>query len=289
MRVLVSDIIGGSLRPGTLLPSELEIVEQFGISRGVARECIRGLEERGLISVKHGMGATVLPPESWDIFDPEVVAAQLATGQGAQMLGEFLECRRVLEVAGAGLAAQRATAKDLTNLNATFEKMTVTAHRVLSNPAAEDLYHEADIAFHQAVITASHNRALARMAAPLHGSLLARRALARPDLRVKRNLPEHKRILDAITARDVAKARSAMEAHLLTVESYLREYTGQADGHPVLDLPGLRAVDEPTRRGRGARRRDAASSPDGNRRRSREKLGAKVAASQRPRRQLSAG
>ena len=49
MRVLVSDIIGGALRPGTLLPGEHEIVELFGISRGVARECIRGLEERGLV------------------------------------------------------------------------------------------------------------------------------------------------------------------------------------------------------------------------------------------------
>src|ERR1700730_2508130 len=139
MRVLVSEIVSGALLPGTLLPGELEIVQQFDISRGVARESIRGLEERGLVLVKHGMGATVLPQEKWNIFDSAVIAAQLASGHGAQMLGEFLECRRVLEVAGAGFAAERASSQDLTTLNAAFDKMTAIADLAARNPAAEDL------------------------------------------------------------------------------------------------------------------------------------------------------
>jgi len=82
------------------------------------------------------------------------------------------------------------------------------------------------------------------MAAPLHANLLARRALARPDLRVKRNLPEHERILDAIVARDVARERAAIEAHLLTVESYLREYGSRADGKGLIDFGRLRVEEE---------------------------------------------
>ncbi len=173
---------------------------------------------------------------------------------------------------GARFAAERASAEDLTILNAAFDKMTATAHRVLSNPAAEDLYHESDIAFHQAVIAASHNRALARMAAPLLSSLLARRALARPDLRVKRNLPEHKRILDAIASRDVAKARSAMQAHLLTVESYLREYAGRGDGHSALDLQGWGALDESTAQIRNASRGGSKIRTNGTAPQSRKRL-----------------
>jgi DNA-binding FadR family transcriptional regulator len=52
----------------------------------------------------------------------------------------------------------------------------------------------------------------------------ARRPLARPDQRLERSLPEHRRILAAIAARDPEEARAAMRDHLLTVERYLREY-----------------------------------------------------------------
>ena len=51
MRILIGDIASGALGPGEQLPRETDLAAQFGVSRGVARECIRGLEERGLVSV----------------------------------------------------------------------------------------------------------------------------------------------------------------------------------------------------------------------------------------------
>ena len=47
MRVLIADIVGGALPAGAALPREADIAAGFGVSRGVARECVRGLEERG--------------------------------------------------------------------------------------------------------------------------------------------------------------------------------------------------------------------------------------------------
>ena len=62
------------------------------------------------------------------------------------------------------------------------------------------------------------------MAEPIHAALSATFAqLARPELRFERGLPEHERILDAISAGDAEGARAAMRDHLLTVEAYLRE------------------------------------------------------------------
>jgi GntR family transcriptional repressor for pyruvate dehydrogenase complex len=93
------------------------------------------------------------------------------------------------------------------------------------SPSAEDRYHEADVAFHRAVIEAAGNRALGGMTEPVHRALAAaRRPLARPGRRLERSLPEHRRILAAIAARDPDEARAAMRDHLLTVERYLREY-----------------------------------------------------------------
>jgi GntR family transcriptional repressor for pyruvate dehydrogenase complex len=106
--------------------------------------------------------------------------------------------------------------------------MTTSAERARQNPAAEDLYHEADIAFHRALIAATGNRALGNMTEPVHRALAAaRRPLARPDVRLERSLPEHRRILTAIASRDPDEARTAMRAHLDTVEGYLREYAEQ--------------------------------------------------------------
>ena len=86
MRVLIGDIVGGALPPGSALPREADLAARFGVSRGVARESLRGLEERGLVTVKHGRGATVNPDAQWDVFDPDVLAALLDGDQGAEIL-----------------------------------------------------------------------------------------------------------------------------------------------------------------------------------------------------------
>ena len=237
MRVLIADIATGRLAPGEQLPREADLARTFGVSRGVARECVRGLEERGLVVVKHGRGATVLDDREWDMFSPDVLAALLEGARGARLLAEYLECRRILEIYAAGLAAERATAADLAALSDAFGRMTATAERTPGNPAAEDLYHQADIAFHRAVIAATGNRSLGRMTEPIHRALAtARRPLARPELRLERSLPEHQRILAAIAAGDAAEARAAMSDHLRTVEGYLHEYEASVTdggGHAV--------------------------------------------------------
>jgi DNA-binding FadR family transcriptional regulator len=225
MRVLIGDIVTGRMGPGAPLPRETDLAQQFRVSRGVARECVRGLEERGLVTVKHGRGATVCPEEAWDMFNPEVLAAVLDGHRGADVLGEYLECRRLLEIEAAGLAAERAAEQDLAALSDALERMTRTAERAPDNAAAESLYHRADIDFHDAVIAATGNRALGRMTEPIHRALAtARRPLARPALRLARSIPEHRRILAAIASGDAAEARCAMRDHLLTVEGYLQEY-----------------------------------------------------------------
>jgi DNA-binding FadR family transcriptional regulator len=226
MRVLIADIASGHVAAGDPLPREADLAAQFGVSRGVARECLRGLEERGLVRVKHGRGATVNPDDRWNVFDPDVLGALLRSEQGAGILREYLECRRILEIEAVGLAAQRATEADLAALSDAFARMTTSAERARGNAAAEDLYHEADIAFHRALIAATGNRALGNMTEPIHRALTAaRRPLARPGARVDRALPEHRRILAAIADRDPEAARAAMRDHLVTVEGYLREFS----------------------------------------------------------------
>lgn len=225
MRVVLADVASGLLTPGDQLPSDADLARQFGVSRGVARECVRGLEERGVVTVKHGRGATVTSPSEWDPFSPDVLTALLGSEHGKRILEEYLECRRILEVEAVSLAAVRATEADLTALSDALARMTTSAQRATVNPAAEELYHRADIDFHRAVIRATGNRALGHMTEPIHTALaMARRPLARPSQRLARSIPEHERILQAVAGGDPEGAREAMTDHLRTVESYLDEY-----------------------------------------------------------------
>jgi DNA-binding FadR family transcriptional regulator len=224
MRVLIGEITSERFAEGDRLPREQDLAAQFGVSRGVARECIRSLEERGLIAVKHGRGATVAPASQWDVFDPDVLSALVSGAHGVEVLREYIECRRVLEVAAAGLAAERAGDAEHEALTAAFDQMTAAAERARGNPAAEQLYQEADVAFHRTIVEAAGNRALARMTVPIHRALSTVFApLARPEHRFERGLPEHQRILDTIVSGDADEARAAMTEHLLTIEGYLSE------------------------------------------------------------------
>ena len=224
MRVLTAEIVYGERAPGDMLPRETDIAERFNVSRGVARESIRGLEERGLVSVRHGRGATVNPQSAWDEFDPHVLAALLEGPKAVEVLSEYIECRRILEVEAAGLAAQRAGPDGLDALRAAYGRMEESTQQALS-ASAEQLFHEADIAFHEALVTATGNTALGNLVERLHSALLtARYPLARPEYRVERALPEHQRILSAIESGDADEARAAMRDHLETVEGYLREH-----------------------------------------------------------------
>jgi DNA-binding FadR family transcriptional regulator len=233
MRTLLADIASGDLVPGGAALREADIAGRFGVSRGVARECVRGLEERGLVSVKPGLGATVTPPDRWAVFDPDVLSALLGARRGADLVGAHVECRRVLEVAAVGLAAERAGEHDLAVLSDTIQRMTTGARRASINPAAEDVFHDADLAFHEALMAATHNAALAAMLAPLWEALqAARRALGVSGERFDRSIAEHRRILTAVASRNVDEARAAMYDHLASVEGELRGHTDRNATRP---------------------------------------------------------
>jgi DNA-binding FadR family transcriptional regulator len=224
MRILLADMVAGVFAEGAKLPKETDLVEQFSVSRGVVRESLRSLEERGVIAVRHGSGATVCPQRDWDILDGDVLAAVLEQPGSTGVLREFLESRRILEVQAAMLAAERASDDDIARLGEAMARIQAAAERNGSTRAAEDLYHQADLDFHGCLLDATANRVLAQMVRPIRQALEeARRALAHPESRAGRALPEHQAIYDAIAARDPEAAGAAMRVHLDTVAEYLDE------------------------------------------------------------------
>lgn len=220
VRELAADIVSGRFVPGEWLPREVDLAERFEISRGVARECIRALEERSLIRVRHGRGAQVLEPREWDVLDVIVAEEILRGPMPSDLLVEYLECRQGLEIEAAGLAARRSSEQDRAELATAYAAMAASWD-------SEAQFLAADVRFHEALAQASGNRVMAQTLLRMHSALLcARLPLARPERRLDVGLPEHERILIAVQAGDEPAAREAMTVHLATIERYVTETTG---------------------------------------------------------------
>jgi DNA-binding FadR family transcriptional regulator len=224
MMQLAAQIVDGRLPAGAALPTEIALAERYAISRGVARECLRALEERGLATVRHGTSTIINSREQWDLFDPDVIEVSLAGAGAIELLTEYLECRRIVEIEAAGLAAERATHDSVIALEGRLDDMKA-AIALRPASAQEAAYHNADLGFHTALVEATGNLALLTLVRRVDTGLLAARyPLARAAYRRTRAVPEHQAILAAVHRRDADAARAAMRAHLATVEKYLHEH-----------------------------------------------------------------
>jgi len=59
---LLQSLTGGTLPPGTRLPSEESLIEQYAVSRTTIRTAIQNLMARGLIEIRRGKGTFVAEP-----------------------------------------------------------------------------------------------------------------------------------------------------------------------------------------------------------------------------------
>lgn len=205
---LRSRIVAGDWPVGRRIPPETELIERLQVGRGTLREAVKALAHSGLLEVRQGDGTYVRA-------NSELAGAlrrQIASSSDQHVQ----EVRRALEVEGARLAAGRRTPADLAACAAALADRDAAAELSRSYPgwnlAWGEPWWRADVAFHQAVLAASHNPMLLEMymeMADALGTLLLRIA-AQPsnDPFLKKG---HHTLLDALQAGDVDRAvREAM-------------------------------------------------------------------------------
>jgi GntR family transcriptional repressor for pyruvate dehydrogenase complex len=204
---LMDTITSGRLAPGDRLPSERDLGEQFGVSRTVVREAMRGLQARGVLKVQPGRGAEVVAPPASQITEAFTLFLR---GAGTQQIidGEHIgEVRETLEIKLAELACRRATREDLELMGAAIAAMA--AETDVERASAYDMQ------FHRLIASATKNLLFVVLLDSLGDVLLElrRRSLAVQGRR-DGAVAEHRRILDSLTAGDVTAARAAMADHL---------------------------------------------------------------------------
>jgi DNA-binding FadR family transcriptional regulator len=197
-------IVGGRHPPGASIPPEPVLCEELGVSRTVVREAVKSLVAKGMLVTGPKVGTRVLPSEQWNWFDPDVVAWQAKAGLTREFLRDLQELRRVVEPAAVRLAAERATAADIAGIELAYAGMKQAIEQ------GGD-YVRSDLAFHQGLLRACHNRMVVQMSKAL-GALLRTSfelSTAKPDGPAQ-SLPLHRAVLDAVIARNPAKAEKAI-------------------------------------------------------------------------------
>ena len=208
-------IEGGTLKPGDRLPAERDLATQVGVSRPTVRAGLRALAAMGVVQARHGSGTFI--PAGPPTLGSEPLSF-LAALHGISHL-EMYEARRILEVAAAGLAAERATADQL----ATLAEEVASLFAALQDP---QLFLVHDINFHRVVASASGNpivASLVDMVSRLFYEQRRETAQRATDRNLRDAADMHRLIYQAIRARDVEGARHAMNEHLLRSSAYQAE------------------------------------------------------------------
>lgn len=191
-------IVNLEFAPGARL-SEEALAKELGVSRTPVREALLRLGQVGLVRVSPRRGFAV----------PTISRADLI---------ELYDLRAALEI----YAARRATPLITDDEIAEHHERQHAAHRrstSLSASAAEEFFRT-DLALHNLLHQRGGNRRSARHLADLMGqlSLLSLRAAQAPTSRLAA-IAEHRRILEALSARDTTRVASAIETHIEAVKA----------------------------------------------------------------------
>jgi DNA-binding GntR family transcriptional regulator len=184
-------ILGGDLSAGQRI-NELALAQALGVSRSPVREACRKLEQAGMVEIINNRGMFVRRvdlQQALDIYDVRGALAVLA--------GELL--------------AQRAGDDDIAALQAMVERMDLT----LQSHEASDYFRQ-NLAFHDRLVRSTRNQRLVDLFLgtdkELH--LYRHRSLVQSSGMSVSNR-EHREIVDAVAARDPARAGKAFKTHVL--------------------------------------------------------------------------
>jgi DNA-binding FadR family transcriptional regulator len=235
---LRSQLADGEWAVGDRIPTEHELAQQLGVGRNTVREAVRVLVHSGLLESRQGNGTFVR-----SAADP-AAALNGVRHAGAR---DVLELRVALEAEAARLAAVRRDTHDLLRLRAALATLREEGDRDA----------DADLAFHRAVVGATHNAAFVEVyrffSTQVHEVLVAAlgdRAMPPVDI------DAHEALVAAVEAADPEEAercaRELLRAPIETVEALTAEARAAGSGSGAV--------------GTGARSRSAtAAAPEGTR------------------------
>ena len=195
-------IESGEMKVGELLPAERQLAVQLGVSRVVVREAAKKMEQRGLVSIRQGIGVRVINNRSLPLQNTFTTSVP----EEKKRLRQCAQARVLIEPELAALAAQNRQPELLQKLRKTQAQL-----RDESDVKQAALH---DVAFHETIAEMAGNTVLALMLTSVAELGRISREHTLREFGVRRAYDYHEIILAAIAAGDPEGARTAMKTHL---------------------------------------------------------------------------
>lgn len=189
-------IVGGSYPADQPLPVEQDLADELKVSRNSLREAIKVLSGKGMVAAYPRRGTFVRPVTDWNLFDHQILDWHLSNSDlSFEMMEHISEMRRVIEPNAARLAARRASKEDIARITSAYQGMEDN----IDNPEA---FIGADVEFHRAVLSATHNVILCQFQNAVTVLLEANFAHLIDDQTFQQNTVKHRDLAFAIAGGD---------------------------------------------------------------------------------------
>jgi len=190
-----SSINAGDYAPGSRLPPERELAENFSVSRPTIREAIIALEVRGKVEVKTGSGVYVLK------------SVNQSSGINKINAFEVTQARALIEGEVAAISAVNISEQELMELKKTLTDME----------AGKNI-EQADQAFHKIISISTRNAAMIVSVENLWALRNSSQEIINDYDSVcskdnSQTIAEHRAIYQALKSGDATQARNAMHEH----------------------------------------------------------------------------
>ncbi len=206
---LVNAIVMGTYPIGTALPPENMLCDMYDVSRTVVREATTALTEKGLVVSQQGRGTIVRDNRAWNMLDPMILAALFQGEEGQLYLNNLSEVRSLLESAMAAKAALNATPESIAELSGQIDKLET----LVTMPSA---YVHEDLKFHDLIMQMSGDRLSKAIIDGIQSEALRTHGYSGKlsVAHVRTTQEAHRRVYEAIAAKDADAASEAMHAHI---------------------------------------------------------------------------
>ncbi len=201
-------IVQGEKPPGSLMPSERELMARYGVGRPAIREAMQQLASMGLVEINHGERARVLELTPYSLMRQVDQSAQIMLSQSAESLEHLKSARIFFERGMVREAALKATDNDLNILRATLDDQRKSLGDATRFMAADMCFHSQIAAISKNPIFTAVSEAMLGWLKIYHSEMLIWTG------KEKFTLAEHEEIISHLAANDADAAEAAMIRHL---------------------------------------------------------------------------
>lgn len=211
-------IMANDYAPGSFLPSERELQQNYDVSRPVIREAIKHLAAKGIVIINSRQGTVVNP----DLVTSAAEAVFLTLFRSGAYVEDVLNTRMLLEPSIARLAAENATPIQVREIVDVSKKFSLIANNSsISEQEKSQKWKDLDVYFHTLIAKSSQNPVLPVLIEIITGGLWKQFSDLPSGPVLLQASQDHELLGKLIAEKNGIAAEQQMQAHLEFSQAHL--------------------------------------------------------------------